>query len=247
MDRASICEASTYSHRTGTLFDPTLKDDELGLIVLNNRHSIPSSMLDGTMLCSPRSIVCADGGANVLYDATDTELIEVAAPAAIIGDLDSVRPEVVSHYKDECGTKIINDDDQNRHDLDKCLGYLASKQHAKVIVIGAFGGRIDHEMACINALYRWQSVFSNGLFMLSAESLGLLLMPGQHSIFPHDKIEGPTCGLIPIGRPCRSVTTSGLKWNLDGRFGHTAAFVCLFVTPCKLVSITQKRNLYAAN
>jgi len=28
--------------------------------------------------------------------------------------------------------------------------------------------------------------------------------------------EGPTCGLIPLGCRCESITTSGLMWDLDG-------------------------------
>ena len=29
-------------------------------------------------------------------------------------------------------------------------------------------------------------------------------------------ILGPTCGLLPLGGPVRSITTSGLQWNLQG-------------------------------
>ena len=41
-----------------------------------------------------------------------------------------------------------------------------------------------------------------------------LLEPGRHEIIPDRNLEGPTCGLIPIGFPVQNISTSGLKWNL---------------------------------
>ena len=72
--------------------------------------------------------ICADGGANRLYDATiiidpsssnsddDAALI----PDLITGDLDSLRPDVRSYYEKR-GVSIVCVEDQNYHDLDKSL------------------------------------------------------------------------------------------------------------------------------
>merc|ERR1719174_3636443 len=142
----------------------------------------------------------------------------VKAPAAIIGDLDSVRPEVLSFYRDECDTEVVRDGDQDSHDLDKCLNYLHTQRHSQaVVVVGAFGGRLDHEMAALNSLYRWQGMFAGGLVLMSVHSLALLLGPGSHRILTHPTLEGPTCGLLPVGGACGSVTTDGLRWDLHDR------------------------------
>jgi hypothetical protein len=68
--------------------------------------------------------ICADGGANRLFDAiidldpdADRSLY---VPNAIKGDLDSLRDDVRSFYA-SIGCDIIQDDDQDTNDLEKCI------------------------------------------------------------------------------------------------------------------------------
>jgi len=78
--------------------------------------------------------VCADGGANRLYDATikrthrhhdNDDIVTTTTdskflPDLITGDLDSLRPNVKSYYEQR-GVPIVTVQDQNYHDLDKSL------------------------------------------------------------------------------------------------------------------------------
>ena len=86
------------------------------------------------------------------------------------------------------------------------------------IIFGAFGGRFDQEMASIDALFKWNSVFDRVLLM-DAKNLATLLDSSskRHMLKPITEIEGPMCGLIPIAGPVESVHSSGLKYNLEGR------------------------------
>ena len=178
-------------------------------------------------------IACADGGANRLYDEVHGQII----PNVIIGDLDSLRIDVKHFYEGaNKKTKIYKVIDQDRHDLDKTLQHVHDNRssilkdtgttgHMKdghghdnkkmcVLVLGALGGRFDHDMANINALYKWTKHFDS-LTLLSNENMVQLLEPGRHVIIPDRNLEGPTCGLIPIGLPVDNITTNGLKWNLS--------------------------------
>jgi thiamine pyrophosphokinase len=84
-----------------------------------------------------------------------------------------------------------------------------------VIAFGAFGDRFDHEMASINVLHHYSSQFER-LILMGERMTAELLPPGRHLIRPNPLIEGPTCGLLPVGGRCDAVWTSGLRWNLRG-------------------------------
>ena len=84
-----------------------------------------------------------------------------------------------------------------------------------VIAFGAFGDRFDHEMASINVLHRYSSQFER-LILMGERMTAELLSPGRHLIRPNPLIEGPTCGLLPVGGRCDAVWTSGLRLNLRG-------------------------------
>ncbi|XP_016556196.1 thiamine pyrophosphokinase 2 isoform X2 [Capsicum annuum] len=139
--------------------------------------------------------------------------------------MDSIRTEVLDYYK-SLGTKIIDESqDQDTTDLHKCVACirdLLSLEHPNlcILVTGALGGRFDHEMGNINVLCRFPSM---RIILLSDDCL-IQLLPSthHHKIHIHSSVEGPHCGLIPIGMVAGSTTTTGLKWNLDNtemRFG----------------------------
>jgi len=115
----------------------------------------------------------------------------------------------------------------------------------RVIIYGAFGGRFDQEMASFAALYKWAPKLDYQLYLYSDETCAFLIPANikceirlpyyndtHHSWEKDKKVdevvdgdddntgkivgEGPTCGLIPLGCRCESITTSGLKWDLDG-------------------------------
>lgn len=65
-------------------------------------------------------------------------------------------------------------------------------------------------------LFKYANRFDR-LLLLSEGNFAQLLPPGRHHITLHPSLEGPGthCGLIPIGNPCRSITTSGLRWDMQ--------------------------------
>mmetsp|Transcript_9091 Transcript_9091/g.11823 ORF Transcript_9091/g.11823 Transcript_9091/m.11823 type:complete len:261 (+) Transcript_9091:237-1019(+) len=192
--------------------------------------------------------ICADGGANRLYDQYTKEVNaggdenaendrkSLYIPDLVRGDLDSLRPEVGEFFRSR-GTDIGQDTDPATNDMEKCLKYLKQRQEEtgeklNVVALGSFGGRFDQVMGNINSSFLWRDVFPE-LVLISSYTMGFLLSPGSHRIIPDRSYESKICGLIPISTPCTAVTTTGLKWNLSG---HTLEFGGLISTSNELIA-----------
>lgn len=238
----------TETHSNRFWSAPSLARDDgsvprLAVLLLNTGHDawrVPSrvgpktppihaSELFWTLWSSAELTVCADGGANRLFDrsAVVDALETLPPPMYIKGDLDSLRLDVRDFYAAR-GAQVLQDPGQESNDLDKCLELIFDLQQQRederfaVVIFGALGGRFDQEMQNLNALFRWHGRFQQ-LTLLSEDTSARLLLPGFHHVIePNFDFETRTCGLIPIDGPCTSTTTTGLKWNLAGqemRFG----------------------------
>ncbi|EMG46455.1 hypothetical protein G210_3302 [Candida maltosa Xu316] len=66
--------------------------------------------------------ICADGGANRLYEYfnNDEQLRAQYIPDYIVGDFDSLRPEVRSYYESK-GSRVIHQAEQYSNDFMKCI------------------------------------------------------------------------------------------------------------------------------
>lgn len=76
-------------------------------------------------------------------------------------------------------------------------------------------GRLDHVMANIDTLFHAPRITSIPLYLVSAESLSCLLRPCRNVVEVNDERCGRWCSLVPVGRPCPRVTTTGLKYNVS--------------------------------
>ncbi|CEP14900.1 hypothetical protein [Parasitella parasitica] len=162
----------------------------------------------------------ADGGSNRLYDAFKHDQHKLAQyiPDEIRGDLDSIRPDVRAYYESK-RVKITKVSDQESTDFMKCVALLNEKEKERgqifdIVATPALGGRFDQTMSSINTLYKFKDQIERKFILVSDENLTMLLDKGTHQIQCQLSLEGPTCGIMPIGSAA-TLTTKGLKWDMD--------------------------------
>lgn len=196
--------------------------------------------------------VCADGGANQLYDVISEGSREQYIPHTICGDLDSARSEVLQYYEDR-GTHVLRWDDQDSTDFTKVVKEVLSLRQkgltnfSSVYAMNAFEGRFDQTLGNVQSVMLLdQELRGTPLYLVSEDSIAFLLKPSRNSIAVNTGLEKGYCGLLPIGEPCTSCTTTGLQWNLSGqcmRFGELVSTSNLLAPGHSLVHVSTSTPL----
>lgn len=185
-------------------------------------------------------VLCADGGANRLYDITAGGAErEAHIPHIICGDLDSVQSSVLQFYH-ERGCRVVRVEDQDTTDFYKTLRELLNLRQMKlaqfsaVYALNGMGGRFDQTLSNVQTMMTFQRELEDTpLYLLSEDSVTVQLPSGDSRIIVNSGLERGECGLLPIGEPCHSCTTSGLQWNLSN---HALKFRGLISTSNQLLS-----------
>lgn len=143
---------------------------------------------------------------------------DYAIPDCIVGDFDSIRPEIQEFYKNK-GVKLFKRVDQETTDLEKCLyvslekiceydtsvQFQGSGKKFSIIIFGASGGRIDHTFSAYSQVYKYLQNYSfqfkeTEIYMLSKSSCSVYLKQGYNKIITSNTWEKKSEGysVIPI-------------------------------------------------
>lgn len=148
----------------------------------------------GQVLTHCPTLVAADSGA-------DRALGLDQWPDAVIGDMDSLSDVA----RDRLTDRLHLVSEQDSTDFDKALRHIAAPL---VLAVGFSGGRLDHELAVMNALVRHSD---RPCIVVGAETL-VFHCPAHLRL---DLAAGDLVSLFPM----RQVTTrsTGLEWDVTGR------------------------------
>ena len=170
----------------------------VGLLLLGGEG--PSRDLLEPILATVVCTVAADSGFDL---ARKLNIL----PDLLVGDFDSLEP---SRELEEYPQEQIRRYPRHKDDTDAELGLLALWDSGiqRVIVAGGGGGRLDHLLGLVSLFEREKIP---ALWYTSKEIIqaveGTLVVTG---------CKGQTVSFFPLGEAVAGMSSSGLKWPLDG-------------------------------
>lgn len=171
------------------------------IIIFAGGESSPSTLIGE--LPVPDLVIAADSGygnAETLGFAVDV----------LIGDLDSLNHATSPNPAIET---IRHPRDKDATDLELAFEYALRSQPRRIVLVGAEGGRFDHELSAISVLAgdRWATV----------PEIDWVRTDGNcHVIRGARRLQGDPgayLSLIAIGGDAHGVTTVGLAWELSSQ------------------------------
>lgn len=148
-------------------------------------------------------IIAADGGTRHLFALG-------RLPDVLIGDMDSVSPELEAWLAETAVSRIHHSPHKDETDLELALLYALTVSDAPIWVFGALGGRLDQTLANI-LLLAHPRLAGRQIELRTERERAWLMGVGETAVSGQP---GDLISLIPLGGDVRIQATTGLVWPL---------------------------------
>jgi len=149
-------------------------------------------------------LISADGGLRHLQALG-------LAPHLLIGDMDSVAPAEREVLEQQGAQILVFPADKNQTDLELALLHAQAQGARELLVVGAFGGRLDQTLANIAMLTMPE--LRACLVCLTDGRTDAVLVRSTHNLRGRS---GDQVSLLPFGQEAQGVRTAGLRFPLRG-------------------------------
>jgi thiamine pyrophosphokinase len=148
-------------------------------------------------------LIAADGGAR---HVVGMGLI----PSVLIGDFDSINDEELDKFSRAGASLYHHPPEKNETDLELALDYALKTGCAPILILGAYGGRLDQSLGILSLISSPACIAAN-----------VRVDDGQTEAFFIDKQAeisgkpGDTVSLLAWGNPAEGITTENLQYPLN--------------------------------
>jgi thiamine pyrophosphokinase len=151
-------------------------------------------------------VVAADSGLDLALSlGRDVDLV--------VGDLDSVSAAALARARDAGARVDEHPRDKDATDLELALDAVLGAAVARVTVVGAGGGRLDHFLANVALLAAPKYSGLDVVALIGPARVAIVTARRPAAVRGRP---GSTVTLLPYGGPCTGVATHGLRWPLRG-------------------------------
>ena len=165
-------------------------------------------------------IIAADAGLS-------RALLLKLRPDEVVGDLDTVSPEVVRAFREDPAVEFeVHRPEKDETDTELALMRAFREGLREADILGALGGRADHALANIFQMAWWYKKGFKGIRILDAQNCLRVLGPEEASreVFKKGNTFGKYISFIPLTEQVKGLTLTGFKYpleNADVPFGTT--------------------------
>lgn len=173
------------------------------IIFLNGEYKYSQKFLE-ELFCGEYELFCADGGSNYAYKINKI-------PKIIIGDLDSINPEVLQFYKSKNVNieKFPRDKDFTDFELILEKVYKKKSKFEKVFVVGGIGNRIDMTLSNIFLMEKYENL----VFLTENEEIFY-----SEKSFTLKNKKNYGFSIIPLSENIEKLTLRGFRYETDKWF-----------------------------
>lgn len=158
-------------------------------------------------------LIAADGGARHCAALG-------VRPAVLVGDLDSIAPELLAEYKKTGVTIEGHPPRKDETDLELAVRRAVADGAAEILLLGALGGRLDQTLA--NLLLPARQEWPVPILLADGRQLARVLR-GDESVTLAGA-PGDTISVVPMSGEVTGITYTGLEYplvNATLRLGST--------------------------
>ncbi len=162
--------------------------------------------------------------------AVDAGLERTAAlgitPDEIVGDLDTVDRSVFEDYRQRPEVELeIHRPEKDETDTELALWTAKRKGFARIDILGALGGRMDHALGNIQLLFQ---AFEDGIRAEIYDEKNRIYLAGPgRTVFYREGIYGRYISFLPLTESVEGITLTGFKYPLSDRDIRIGTSLCI--------------------
>ena len=153
------------------------------------------------------SVICADRG----YD--HARLLGLS-PDLVVGDMDSVSPAGRSAVRDLGPRLEVHPSRKDSTDTEIAVDHALSMGASQILMLGALGGRVDHELANLMLLVRIAMAGRQAEALDDICRVLAVVADSESATARIAAAPGDLLSIIPVSSECRGVSLSGLEYPL---------------------------------